>query len=69
MKAIDAFYHARDMLEVIGFFVGLLFLTELLRPKSKNERTLMQIQTTLWLFADISAFIGLGFVLATFILK
>lgn len=69
MRAIDAFYYARDMLEVIGIFMGLLFLTELLRPKLKETRTIMQIQTTLWLFADISAFIGLGFVLATFILK
>lgn len=69
MRAIDAFYYARDMLVVIGFFMGLLFFTELLRPKLKNARVIMQIQTTLWVFAGISAFIGLGFCLSTFILK
>lgn len=69
MRAVDAFYYANDMLKIIGFFMGLLLLAEILRPKLKNERAIIQIQITLWLFADISAFIGLGFVLATFILK
>lgn len=69
MRAIDAFYYANDMLKVIGIFIGLLFLTEFLRPKFKNARAIMQIQATLWLFAGISGFIGLGFCLATFILK
>lgn len=69
MRAVDAFYYANDMLKIIGFFMGLLLLAEILRPKLKNERVIMQIQTTLCLFAGISGLIGLGFCLTTFILK
>ena len=69
MRAVDSFYYANDMLKIIGFFMGLLLLAEILRPKLKNERAIMQMQTTLLLFSGIIAFIGLGFCFATFILK